>query len=142
MDERRSVSPSAVGGSSLLVMFGVLCLTVFALLSLSTVQADLRLSERSAAAMQDYYAADTAAETVLARLRAGEKTDSPVRLQDGIYYYTCPISDTQELSVAVELGADGSYRVLRWETVSTVTWAADDSLDLWDGSDVGGDSNG
>ena len=38
MDSRKEVqvSPPPVGGASLLVVFGVLCLTVFALLSLST----------------------------------------------------------------------------------------------------------
>ena len=38
MDERKQaeLSPPPVGGASLLVVFAVLCLTVFALLSLST----------------------------------------------------------------------------------------------------------
>lgn len=58
MSERRRFSPPTVGGSSLLVIFAVLCLTVFALLSLSTVQADGRLSQTSAEAAQAYYAAD------------------------------------------------------------------------------------
>lgn len=40
MNERQRFSPPAVGGSSLLVIFAVLCLTVFAMLSLSTVQAN------------------------------------------------------------------------------------------------------
>ena len=44
MDERRDSFPPAVGGSSLLVIFAVLCLTVFALLTLSTAAADSRLS--------------------------------------------------------------------------------------------------
>lgn len=35
--------PAAVGGSSLLVIFAVLCLTVFALLTLSTAAADSRI---------------------------------------------------------------------------------------------------
>ena len=52
MDERKQaeLSPPPVGGASLLVVFAVLCLTVFALLSLSTVRANGRLSEASAQA--------------------------------------------------------------------------------------------
>ena len=50
MDEKRFAAP-AVGGSSLLVIFAVLCLTVFALLGLSTVRADGRLSDASAKAV-------------------------------------------------------------------------------------------
>ena len=38
MDEHR-FSPPAVGGSSLLISFAVLCFTIFALLALETVQA-------------------------------------------------------------------------------------------------------
>ena len=50
MDKQKQVqvSPPPVGGASLLVVFAVLCLTVFALLSLSTVRANERLSEASA----------------------------------------------------------------------------------------------
>lgn len=44
MDEHR-FSPPAVGGSSLLISFAVLCFTIFALLALETVQAGKRLSD-------------------------------------------------------------------------------------------------
>ena len=50
--DRSGFSSPAVGGSSLLVIFSVLCLTVFALLSVSTVQADRRLAEASAEGVQ------------------------------------------------------------------------------------------
>ena len=72
MDSKRRFTPPPVGGVSLLVVFAVLCLTVFALLSLSTVRADDRLSQASARAVSGYYAADCQAQEVLARLRAGE----------------------------------------------------------------------
>ena len=75
MDNRNNsrFSPPAVGGVSLLVAFAVLCLTVFALLALATVQADARLAGASAQAVADYYAADCQAQETLARLRAGER---------------------------------------------------------------------
>ena len=49
MKRNHSISTPTVGGSSLLVIFAVLCLTVFALLSLSTVQAEKRMADASAA---------------------------------------------------------------------------------------------
>ena len=52
MDKKHRFSFPAVGGSSLLVIFAVLCLTVFALLGLSTVQAGQRLSNASAEAVE------------------------------------------------------------------------------------------
>jgi hypothetical protein len=129
--EKEHFSPPAVGGSSLLVIFAVLCLTVFALLGLSTVQADGRLSDASTSAVSAYYAADCQAETILARLRAGEMPEG-VTVQGDVYAYACPISDTQDLEVEVRL--DGSdYTVLRWQAVSTVQWQSDTNLDVWDG---------
>lgn len=131
MDKQRTLRIPPVGGSSLLVIFAVLCLTVFALLSLSTAQAGSRLSTRSAAAVTAYYDADLRAEETLARLRAGELPDG-VTEQDGIYSFTCTVSDTQALEVSVRLEQDG-YTILRWQTVSTTDWQPDDSLHLWEG---------
>ena len=125
-------APPAVGGSSLLVIFAVLCLTIFALLSLSTVQADRRMAETSYQAVQGYYEADTEAEIILANLRSGNLPDN-VTKKDNLYRYTCQVSETQALEVEVQITED-SYRVLRWQLVSTTEWEADDGLDVWDGS--------
>ena len=125
-------APPAVGGSSLLVIFAVLCLTIFALLSLSTVQADRRMAEASYQAVQGYYEADTEAELILANLRSGNLPDN-VTKKDNLYSYTCEVSETQALEVEVQITED-SYRVLRWQLVSTTEWEADDGLDVWDGS--------
>ena len=58
MGRKEQFSPPALGGSSLLVVFAVLALTVFALLSLSTVRADARLGDAATEAVSGYYAAD------------------------------------------------------------------------------------
>lgn len=131
MNERRSLRIPPVGGSSLLVIFAVLCLTVFALLTLSTAQAGARLSRQSAEAVSGYYAADFRAEETLARLRAGEMPEG-VAEENGVYSFTCPVSDTQSLEVSVRL-EQNSYTILRWQTVSTTDWQPDESLNVWDG---------
>ena len=112
MDEknRKRFSPPPVGGISLLVVFAVLCLTIFALLSLSTVQADIRLADASVKAVADYYAADRQAQEILARLRAGELPEE-VTIEGDIYSYTCAISPTRDLKVEVQLHG-GGYTVL------------------------------
>ena len=129
-----------VGGSSLLIIFAVLCLTIFTLLALSTVQANRRLSEASIQAVTDYYAADHQAQQIFARLRAGELPEGVVRevtfddsanIGDSaaagdsppitLYHYSCSISDTQQLEVT--LSHDGeSWTVLRWQAVSTTEY--------------------
>ena len=129
---KRSDTPAAVGGSSLLVIFIVLCLTVFAMLSLSSVQADGRLSTASAEAVQAYYAADCEAEEILAQLRQGTVPEG-VAVSGNRYCYECIVADTQKLVVEAEItGRD--YRILRWQTESTLTWQEEGTLNLWDGT--------
>lgn len=124
--------PAAVGGSSLLVIFAVLCLVVFALLSASTVQADGRLSKASAAAVTAYYEADCRAEEILAQLRARERPEG-VAWNGDQFRYVCPVSDTQILIVSGTLKGD-SYEILQWQTDSVANWEEDDFLNLWDGN--------
>lgn len=126
--------PSALGLSTLLVIFAVLCLTVFSLLCLSSVRAGERLAEKSRQATAQYYAADCAAEKLLAQLRAG---DAVLPAEDGIYRYSCPLSDTQVLTVAVKIqGAD--YEILQWQTQSVTDWQANEKLPVWTGDQPSG----
>ena len=118
MKENKRFSPPMIGGSSLLVIFAILCLTVFALLALSTVQADNRLSEASIEAVANYYKADYEAEEILSNLRAGQIPDN-VEVNDNLYSYSCQISDTLFLEVDVLLN-DGNWSILRWQAVSTM----------------------
>ena len=111
-----------VGISSLLVIVSVLCLTVFVLLSISTVRAHQNLSDRSIENVLDYYQAEFEAEEKLARLRADGTS--------GIYSYQCEISDSQQLEVEVKI--DGlEYQRLRWQAVSTVDWKSEEYLPVW-----------
>ena len=137
MNEKRdrfSVPP--IGASSLLSAFAVLCLVVFALLALSTVRSDERLSDASLQATKDYYAADCQAQEILARLRNGETVEGVETEGQGGYVvlrYTVPISDAQELQVEIGQHPDLSCEVLRWQAAPTEEWVGNDDLDLWDG---------
>ena len=131
MESKKRFAPPPVGGISLLVVFAVLCLTVFALLSLSTVQADVRLADASVRAVSDYYAADREAQEILARLRAGEFLED-VSIEGDVYSYSCPISENRELKVEVRIQGP-AYTVLCWRAVPVEEWESDDTLELWDG---------
>ena len=131
MMNNQKKQPMLVGGSSLLVVFAVLCLTVFALLGFSTVLADQRLSNAGVEATKDYYAADTQAEVILAQLRNGDEVEGVTEV-NGVYSYICPVSKTQELQVEVRI--DGMrWEILRWQTVSTVEWSQEETISVWDG---------
>ena len=145
--KKSGFAPPALGGASLLVIFAVLALTIFALLSLSTVRADSRLSEAAAQAVRDYYAADCKAQAVLAWLRTGEGKENlqvpenfsietsistyPDR-SETVHSYVIPISDTQELQVEVRVDGENNWEVLRWQAVPYGEWETDEGMDLWD----------
>lgn len=134
--ERERFSPPALGGGSLLTVFAVLALTVFALLSLSTVRADVRLGDAAASAVADYYEADGKAQAALACLRTGRPLPADITVYpdgaENIYSYAVPISDKQELQVSVQI-SEKDYKILRWEAVRTEDWVPDGGLDVWDG---------
>ena len=78
------------------------------------------------------YEADAEAERILAKLRQGDLPEN-VTNEGNLYRYTCRVSELQALEVEVEI-TEASYRVLRWQMVSTTEWEADDSMNVWDGS--------
>ena len=125
------ISAPAIGGSSLLVIFALLALTVFALLSLSTVQAEKRMADAAARSVSDYYAADLEAERIFARLRAGETVDGVV-VQGNNYSYACAISEHQILKVQLEKKEDTWY-VCRWQVIAS-SEPISETLPVWDGT--------
>lgn len=114
MNKKKRVSVPVIGGSFLLVIFAVLCMTVFALLSLSTVLADQRLGDASIKAVSDFYEADSRAEEVFARLRNGE-LPKEVTIDGNRYTYQCQVSETQMLYVELEREQE-RWIVKRWQT--------------------------
>lgn len=132
MKKKDQFAPPAVGGSSLLVIFAVLCLTVFALLALSSAQAEQRQADAASNAIREYYNADLRAQEVYAQLRSG-KTVEGVREEDGIYAYEIPISQGQVLAVLLEKDGD-EWNILRWEAVP-VESEPDEVLDVWKGTE-------
>ncbi len=129
MNKRFSIG--GVGLCSLLVIFAVLCLTVFAVLTVSTVEAELRLAKNGRDAVLDYYAADVRGEEMLAMIRSGNIPEGVERDGD-VYSYTCPISDTAELRIRVRADGD-TYTVLQWQWVSVAEFGDGEDLSVWDG---------
>ena len=124
---------STVGGSSILTIFAVLCLVVFALLSLSTAKADSKLSNKSVKAVENYYKADKNAEIILARLRQGNKVDG-VEKKGDTYTYKCKIDENQNLHVSVTIKGN-KYIVNQWKKVYDGKWEDDKKIEIWEGSD-------
>lgn len=132
MKDKLRFSPPAVGGASLLVSIALLCLTVFALLCLTSAQAETRLEGRTRQAVEDYYRADARAQELFARLKNGELPPE-VAQKDGIYTYFCEISQTQTLHVTLQ-NQNGDWQVLRWQTRVALPTEEPQPLPVWNGT--------
>lgn len=139
MSKRRNIG-LGVGGSSLLMVFIIVCLTTFATLSLLSANADYKLSNKTAQAVTAYYDADSrAVERVAAikrRLPAGEAAIVDADLADSTaegYTFSEAINDRQMLVVTMA-EREGSWRITTWQIQNNDSWAGDEQLlNIWDG---------
>ncbi len=130
-----------LGAASLLLIFAVLCLAVFSLLTLSTVNRNSALTQKRVEAMTAFYAADNAAIELAATLReATARGEIPTRIGDveirdegqGIYSYSCRIDGRRALAVTLRLSDDG-MEILAWRETDLENWTPDDRLKVWEG---------
>ena len=91
-----------VGISSLLLIFLILCLVSFAVLSLASATADLKLSRRYALRTRSYYEACCDAEDFLAETVKNKGADAPLSKD-------FPISETQYLHVEISPAPDNAF---------------------------------
>lgn len=131
MKKQDRFSAPAVGGASLLVIFGVLCLCLLSILSVSTVLVQKRMAQASAEAAVTYYEADMEAQKIFARLRNGEQVPG-VQEDDGLFCFACEVSENQRLEVQLKRNGK-DWKVLRWQMVAEAVEAAD-TLPVWDGT--------
>jgi hypothetical protein len=127
------------GSASIVLVFAVLCLTIFALITLASAENDKAMSNAEAKLVKGYYQADTLAELILSDIIEAMPIPDIVRgieieskRQDDIYIVTfsCPISDRKELYVQVAV-YDDYYYILAWHMRNTVKWEADPGLPVW-----------
>lgn len=146
-DKEPRRSAIGVGTASIVLIFVMLCLLTFSVLSLVSAQANLRLSRKSAERTTDYYAAENAANDVLLALEpimadcagaedfpaavlagAEAAVDTDFTLEDGnTLCYAVALGEDQALSVRLALSEtpleNGKhYRITAWNTVSGYDW--------------------
>lgn len=148
-----------VGYISIMLIFTVICLTIFAVLSFQAAYSNNQLSGRSEEFTQKYYAADAAAKKTLAELdRIAAEAQNEFSFEDsfseaaseldGISLtlvpegvradYTEEINEQQKLSVSVVFfrnTAGERYRIINWKNTSEEI-SADDHQNVWDGGDL------
>ena len=141
-----------VGSASLILIFVVLCLAVFSLLTLNTAKGENELAEKTAASIAAYYQADAQAEILLSEIRAhlfaGENLPDEIdnvtisisaTQKDGSYRiaYTLPLGETQLLSVLLRYDpARQNLDIQTWQVMLAAEWQAEDDFSVWDGNIV------
>lgn len=124
------------GAVSLVMIFCVLCLAVFAVLTLATADREAKLAEMTARSASNYYEADRRAVEVVAALQRGEPVpeDITVTWSGDVASFTVPIGEDQSLDAAVRVQDGNPCEILRWRTAYTGAWEPDEYLNVWDGA--------
>ena len=120
------------GAVSLVMIFCILCLVIFSVLTLASADREYRLSEMTARNAAEYYRADCEATLIVAALRNGIEPEADIAWEGDTATFVLPMGDSLGLEVAVAVG-DGTCEILRWQTVYTGEWEPDEFLNLWEG---------
>lgn len=122
-----------IGSSSLILIFIVLCLAAFGILSLENAQREDTFSRKNAAAVQAYYQADRAAEAFV------QSVDQAM-LSPEIPMEEIPVSKDfamgSGLVLHVELAMDPEKKISRiqtWKMMDQGEFEIDQSIPVWDG---------
>ncbi len=121
-----------IGSASILLVFVILCLVSFAVLSIVSANADSKLSSRVLERTTAYYDACNQAEQSLAgidkilqRIYASSESEEAYFASVGHgKSYVIPISDLQSLQVTIEIlypvsPEDTFYRINAWQVLNT-----------------------
>lgn len=130
--------PTQIGILAIFLVIISVFLAVLATLSLSTADADLRLSEKSADTTEKAYMRESAGQEWLAQVDAAlasgkalsDMPDTETKDNTTVKVFT----DNTNISLVVGLKEDGNggYEIAYWKTVTD--WTPDTSIgDLWKG---------
>ena len=121
---RPALGGANVGGSSILVIFVLLCITTFATLAMVSATASFRLAEQVARAADDYFAAQSRAEEKLAQISGiirsagGSSFHSQLEEIGATYYdgaiaYSVSVNESMRIDVLLHV-AESSLLVYSW----------------------------
>ena len=120
------------GAVSLVMIFCILCLVIFSMLTWVTAEREYILSKKTEESAAEYYRADYEATVIVAALRNGTNPDAEIDWDGDTASFVLPMGESLGLDVAVSVHG-GTYQILRWQTVYTGVWEPDQFLDLWEG---------
>lgn len=110
-----------IGLSTLMMVFTVLCLTIFATLSLLQAKRNLKETDLMVNSSIEYYDADYKASAIYKDLldnldNLDYLNENNIELEGNTYSYSIKINDTSSLDVKLEYN-DNSFTILKWQEV-------------------------
>ena len=156
--KKRTKPIISIGTSCILLIFLSLCLLTFAILSLASAQADLRLSEKIAERTASYYQGEARASRLLADLNQElssqfslletqadvlsvmadflTKEAYSFSVSDASVSFQVPSAEDQQLFIVLTAEFPSSsygsfFTVSAWETESTREWSPDTHQDVY-----------
>ena len=132
---------TVIGGVSLILIFSVLCLAVFSLLILSSVNREKSLTDKLKTSVESYYSADNVAVEIASKLLiAVDNGGTPSEIDgiplytdgNGIYTFCCPINDRRSIAVKLQI-VDREINIISWIETETENWVPEDQFKVWEG---------
>lgn len=115
-----SYPPINMGTSFLLVIFIILCMVIFAVLSLSGSLKDYEASKQNAARISAYYQACNKAEEIRSEIASEKHTEAAME-------YSVPIDENQVLHVILE-HTEQAWKIKSWKSESASLWESTQTL--------------
>lgn len=146
-----------IGSPSLILIFIVMCLVTFGMLSLSTAKSERNLAERNASAVTEYYRADGEGEAFYQMvLKKGEeireKSQDPQEQRQllsrefgdayepdkGTVTAMIPMERSQALNIELVFPPEGKedIRISKWKVIQTEDYEIDHSMPVWTGGET------
>ena len=150
MAEKQNKYSSGIGGSLILIIFIVLTITVFSVLTLVSAENEVGTITRSAKVSEDYYAAEreaalkcgelnnmvsglTTQQEMMAMLSFADDISVNTGIDDFTVSFTVEIDDKRLLETVLRPENDALVIVSQKITVPEEI-IIDESIDVWDGS--------
>lgn len=143
-----------IGTPTLILIFMILCLVTFGMLSLSTAKSEWNLAQRNADSVTEYYRADKEGEIfyqlALQTVDHAQKETGDLQTvqntlsrelgdyydsQTGIISTQIPMKRSQSLSLKLNVLPDqsGKIEVSQWKVIQTEEYEIDHSMPVWKG---------
>lgn len=150
MMSKKNATGLNVGSSSILIIFVLLCLMTFSILSMVSANADYKLSRKVSSRTTAYYDAVSEAQEILAAADKALESNSfeDIKGVTATYNdnevsldYSVPFTEAQVLHVVLSAPypvgnkEDSHFLIRTWQVENSGTWEPDESIHLWNPED-------